>query len=51
MSGAGQSSVPTAKMGQDKKSEGEPQKEKQNQQPALLEEDDEFEDFPIEGVL
>jgi hypothetical protein len=50
MSGAAQGSGSTAKQGEDeKKAQGEPQKEQQAQQPALLEEDDEFEDFPIEG--
>lgn len=51
MSGAAQGSGATSKMGEDKKAGGEAQKEHQNQQPALLEEDDEFEDFPVEGVL
>jgi hypothetical protein len=51
MSGAAQGSGPAAKLGEDKKAGGEAQKEQQTQQPALLEEDDEFEDFPVEGVL
>jgi hypothetical protein len=49
MSGAAQGSATTAKPGDDKKTGGEAQKEQQTQQPALLEEDDEFEDFPVEG--
>lgn len=49
MSGAATGSTSTAKLGQDKKAGGEAQKEQQQaQQPALLEEDDEFEDFPVE---
>lgn len=50
MSGAAQGPGPTAKLQEDKKPAGEPQKEQQTQQPALLEEDDEFEDFPVEGM-
>lgn len=50
MSGAASGSTATTKLGQDSKAEGgEVQKEQQSQQPALLEEDDEFEDFPVEG--
>lgn len=50
MSDATQGSATTAKLGEDKKiGGGEAQKEQQTQQPALLEEDDEFEDFPVEG--
>ncbi|ERF75613.1 26S proteasome complex subunit sem-1 [Endocarpon pusillum Z07020] len=48
MSGAAQGSSTTAKLGEDEKAGREPQKEQQTQQPALLEEDDEFEDFPVE---
>jgi hypothetical protein len=49
MSGAAQGSATTVKLGDDKKTGGESQKEQATQQPALLEEDDEFEDFPVEG--
>lgn len=51
MSGAAQGSGSTSKLVDDKKTQGEPQKDQQAQQPALLEEDDEFEDFPVEGVF
>jgi hypothetical protein len=51
MSGTAQGSSATTKLGEDKKAEGEKQKEQQAQQPALLEEDDEFEDFPVEGKV
>ncbi len=50
MSGTTQGSGAIAKLGEDKKAEGEPPKEQNTQQPALLEEDDEFEDFPVEGM-
>lgn len=48
MSGAATGAAETTKL-QDKKPEGEPPKEQHNQAPNLLEEDDEFEDFPVEG--
>lgn len=48
MSGVAQNSGAATKPGDEKKPEGEQQKEQQTQQPALLEEDDEFEDFPVE---
>ncbi|KAL9621946.1 MAG: hypothetical protein Q9160_003608 [Pyrenula sp. 1 TL-2023] len=47
MSGAATGAAETTKL-QEKKPEGEPPKEQQNQAPNLLEEDDEFEDFPVE---
>ena len=50
MSGATQGPGTTSKLGDDKKNQAESQKEQESQQPALLEEDDEFEDFPVEGV-
>lgn len=50
MSGAATGAAETAKL-PEKKTEGEPQNEPQNQIPAFLEEDDEFEDFPVEGEL
>jgi hypothetical protein len=51
MSGTAQGSAGSAKPGEDKKAGGEAQKDQQQpQQPALLEEDDEFEDFPVEGT-
>ena len=53
MSGASKSQPPTAKLQdpeKDKKA-GEPAgKEQQEKAPAILEEDDEFEDFPVEGT-
>lgn len=49
MSGAAQGSGPTSKPGDEKKNQAEPAKDQEPQQPALLEEDDEFEDFPVEG--
>jgi hypothetical protein len=52
MSGAAASSNPTAKLQEDKKSEVDPAKTSQPpSQPNILEEDDEFEDFPVEGEL
>ena len=52
MSGAAGSSNPTAKLQEDKKPEIDPAKTSQQpSQPNLLEEDDEFEDFPVEGEL
>jgi len=47
MSGAAAGGSSTAKLSEDKKPQGEAQKD-QAQQPAMLEEDDEFEDFPVE---
>src|SRR6266480_5621777 len=51
MSGAAAGSNPAAKPQEDKKPEGDPAKTSQQQplQPSILEEDDEFEDFPVEG--
>ena len=52
MSGAATGSSQTTKL-QDKKPSDEPpkdQQQSQSQAPALLEEDDEFEDFPVEGL-
>lgn len=52
MSGAAAGSGTTAKLGDDKKTPGEPTKDQPAQAPpALLEEDDEFEDFPVEGTF
>ena len=53
MSGAAASSNPTAKLQEDKKSEIDSANTSQQQpsQPNTLEEDDEFEDFPVEGEL
>jgi len=49
MSGTSASSVPTAKLQESSKAEVDPAKTaEQLPQPALLEEDDEFEDFPVE---
>jgi hypothetical protein len=52
MSGAAAGSNPTAKLQDDKKPEVDPAKTSQQpSQPNILEEDDEFEDFPVEGEL
>jgi len=51
MSGAAAGSNPTAKLQEDKKPEIDPAKTSQPSQPNTLEEDDEFEDFPVEGEL
>ena len=52
MSGAAAGSNPTAKLQEDKKPEIDPAKTSQQpSQPNILEEDDEFEDFPVEGEL
>ena len=52
MSGAAEGSNSTAKLQEDKKPEIDPVKTSQQpSQPNILEEDDEFEDFPIEGEL
>jgi hypothetical protein len=52
MSGAAAGSNPTAKLQEDKKPEADPAKTSQPPlQPNILEEDDEFEDFPVEGEL
>ena len=52
MSGAAGGSNPTAKLQEDKKPEIDPAKTSQQpSQPNTLEEDDEFEDFPVEGEL
>jgi hypothetical protein len=48
MSDAAAGSNPTAKQQEDKKPEIDPAK---TSQPNTLEEDDEFEDFPVEGEL
>lgn len=48
MSGAAAGAAETTKL-QEKKPEGEPHNEQSNQAPVFLEEDDEFEDFPVEG--
>jgi hypothetical protein len=49
---SGTSSNPTAKLQEDKKPEIDPAKTSQQpSQPNILEEDDEFEDFPVEGEL
>lgn len=49
MSGPSTTSGTTAKLQEDKKTEVDPSKvATQAQPPALLEEDDEFEDFPVE---
>ncbi|KAJ4538733.1 26S proteasome complex subunit [Exophiala dermatitidis] len=50
---SGSSNTPTAKMQPTQKNEVDPaqaSKTATNPQPALLEEDDEFEDFPVEGM-
>jgi hypothetical protein len=47
------SSVPTAKLQETKTTEPDPAKAGKapaQQAPAMLEEDDEFEDFPVEGM-
>jgi hypothetical protein len=50
MSGAAAGSNHTAKLQEDKKPEADPTKTSQQpSQPNILEEDDEFEDFPVEG--
>lgn len=49
MSGAPKDSGTAAKLGEEKKAAEETQKEQRTQQLALLEEDDEFEDFPVEN--
>ena len=52
MSGASQQQPPTAKLQdpeKDKKT-GEVASKEQDKAPAILEEDDEFEDFPVEGT-
>ena len=52
MSGAAAGGNPTAKLQEDKKAEIDPAKTSQQpSQPNTLEEDDEFEDFPVEGEL
>ena len=52
MSGAAAGSNPTAKLQEDKKPEIDPAKTSQQpSQPNTLEEDDEFEDFPVEGEV
>jgi hypothetical protein len=52
MSGAAAGSNATAKLQEDKKAEIDPAKTSQQpSQPNTLEEDDEFEDFPVEGEL
>ncbi|KIW99697.1 uncharacterized protein Z518_11110 [Rhinocladiella mackenziei CBS 650.93] len=51
MSSSGPSNAPTAKMQPPQKTEADPSqtsKPASNQPPAMLEEDDEFEDFPVE---
>jgi len=48
MSGAAAGSNPTTKLQEDKKPETDPTKTSQPPQPNTLEEDDEFEDFPVE---
>lgn len=50
MSGAPKDSGTAAKLGEEKKAAEETQKEQRTQQLALLEEDDEFEDFPVESM-
>lgn len=51
MSEGGSSTAPTAKMQPTKSTEADPAKASKpaEKTPALLEEDDEFEDFPVEG--
>lgn len=52
MSGAAAGGNTTAKLQEDKKPEIDPAKTSQQpSQPNTLEEDDEFEDFPVEGEL
>jgi hypothetical protein len=52
MSGAAAGNNPTAKLQEDKKAEIDPATTSQpSSQPNTLEEDDEFEDFPVEGEL
>jgi hypothetical protein len=52
MSGAAAGGNSTAKLQEDKKAEVDPAKTSQQpSQPNTLEEDDEFEDFPVEGEL
>lgn len=52
MSGAAAGGNPTAKLQEDRKPEIDPAKTSQPaSQPNILEEDDEFEDFPVEGEL
>lgn len=52
MSSGGSSSAPTAKLQPTKSSEPDPAQASKpvEKAPALLEEDDEFEDFPVEGM-
>ena len=52
MSASGSSSVPTAKLQDHSQQGGEAAKDANAPQtgPAQLEEDDEFEDFPVEGM-
>lgn len=50
MSNTTQGTVPTSKLAEEKKGAPESTKAQQDQPPALLEEDDEFEDFPVEGL-
>lgn len=47
------SATPTSKLQEPKKTEGDAsaQSKPTGQAPALLEEDDEFEDFPVEGKM
>ena len=49
---SGSSSAPTAKLEPTKSNEADPAKASKpvEKVPALLEEDDEFEDFPVEGM-
>ena len=50
MSGSAASSAPTTKLQESKEPETDPAKTSQQlPQPGMLEEDDEFEDFPVEG--
>lgn len=52
MSEGGASAAPTAKLQPTKSTEADPAKASKpvEKTPALLEEDDEFEDFPVEGM-
>ena len=52
MSSGGSSSAPTAKLQPTKSNEPDPAQASKpvEKAPALLEEDDEFEDFPVEGM-
>jgi hypothetical protein len=49
MSASSQANVPTSKLQDNKEQGGEAVKDAQKSAPVLLEEDDEFEDFPVEG--